>query len=254
MNIKKSTCRSYKTCIFLCQFLCFICCYFMLLCVIISIGGFSSVCPCDDERFLVRCRWCSRSIMAVCWRFALPSPHYERELAVLVLPFLDGSSMDVVFASGGRRLGSIRLDSRVAKLESKINYKAKPALCALIRDAQRGECCGRYEIDAIRYLPTDAGAVWRYEVAWAGDPQRSPRASQIFDTHMNAIDATVHVFESQVDVPQRNGCRVNKTYLCSRPDASGYTRFCRDCERSHRADPERVLRRHGWSPVQRHVR
>lgn len=36
---------------------------------------------------------------------------------------------------------------------------------------------------------------------------------QIFDTHMNAIDATVHVFESQVDVLQQNGCRVNKTYL-----------------------------------------
>lgn len=137
---------------------------------------------------------------------------YERELAVLVLPFLDGSSMDAVFAFGGQRLGSIRLDSRVAKLESKINYKAKPALCALIRDAQRGECCGRYEIDAIRYLPADAGAVWRYEVTWAGDPQCAPEL-QIFDTHMNAIDATVHVFESQVDVPQRNGCRVNKTYL-----------------------------------------
>ena len=30
---------------------------------------------------------------------------------------------------------------------------------------------------------------------------------------MNPIDATVHVFESQVDVPQRNGCRVNKTFL-----------------------------------------
>lgn len=137
---------------------------------------------------------------------------YERELAVLVLPFLDGSSMNVVFASGGQRLGSIRLDSRVAKLESKINYKAKPALCALIRDAQRGEHCGRYEIDAIRYLPADAGAVWRYEVAWAGDSQCAPEL-QIFDTHMNAIDATVHVFESQVDVPQQNGCRVNKTYL-----------------------------------------
>lgn len=95
---------------------------------------------------------------------------YGRELAVLVLPFLDGSSMDVVFASGGQRLGSIRLDSRVAKLESKINYKAKSALCALIRDAQRGEHCGRYEIDAIRYLPADAGAVWRYEVTWVGTP------------------------------------------------------------------------------------
>ena len=137
---------------------------------------------------------------------------YERELAVLVLPFLDGSSMNVVFASGGQRLGSIRLDSRVAKLESKINYKAKPALCALIRDAQRGEHCGRYEIDAIRYLPADAGAVWRYEVTWAGEPQCVPEL-QIFDTHMNVIDATVHVFESQADVPQRNGCRVNKTYL-----------------------------------------
>ena len=33
---------------------------------------------------------------------------YERELAVLVLPFLDGSSMDAVFAFGGQRLGSIR--------------------------------------------------------------------------------------------------------------------------------------------------
>ena len=137
---------------------------------------------------------------------------YERELAVLVLPFLDGSSMDAVFASGGQRLGSIRLDSRVAKLESKINYKAKPALCALIRDAQRGECCGRYEIDAIRYLPADVGAVWRYEVTWAGDPQCAPEL-QIFDTHMNAIDVTVHVFESQVDVPQQNGCRINKSYL-----------------------------------------
>ncbi len=137
---------------------------------------------------------------------------YERELAVLVLPFLDGSTIDVAFASDGQKLGSIRPDSRVAKLESKVNYKAKPALCALIRDAQRGECCGRYEIDAIRYLPADAGAVWRYEVTWAGDPQCTPEF-QIFDTHMNAIDVTVHVFESQVDVPQQNGCRVNKTYL-----------------------------------------
>ena len=137
---------------------------------------------------------------------------YERELAVLVLPFLDGSAIDVEFASGGHKLGSIRLDSRKAKLESKINYKAKPALCALIRDAQRGECCGCYEIDAVRYLPADSGAVWRYEVTWAGDPQRTPQL-QMLDTHMNAIDATVHVFESQVDVPQQNGCRVNKTYL-----------------------------------------
>ena len=137
---------------------------------------------------------------------------YERELAVLVLPFLDGSAIDVDFASGGQKLGSIRLDSRKAKLESKINYKAKPALCALIRDAQRGERCGRYEIDAVRYLPADSGAVWRYEVTWAGDPQCAPQL-QILDTHMNVIDAAVHMFESQVDVPQQNGCRVNKTYL-----------------------------------------
>ena len=137
---------------------------------------------------------------------------YERELAVLVLPFLDGPAIDVDFASGGQKLGSIRLDSRKAKLESKINYKAKPALCSLIRDAQRGERCGHYEIDAVRYLPADSGAVWRYEVTWAGDPQCAPQL-QILDTHMNVIDATVHVFESQVDVLQQNGCRVNKTYL-----------------------------------------
>ena len=137
---------------------------------------------------------------------------YERELAVLVLPFLDGSAIDIDFASGGQKLGSIRLDSRMAKLESKINYKAKPALCALVRDAQRGERCGCYEIDAVRYLPADSGAVWRYEVAWAGDPQHTPQL-QVLDTHMNAIDATVHMFESQVDFPQQNGCRVNKTYL-----------------------------------------
>ena len=136
----------------------------------------------------------------------------KHELAVLVLPFLDGSAIDVEFASGGQKLGSIRFDSRMAKLESKVNYKAKPALCALIRDAQRGECCGRYEIDAVRYLPADSGAVWRYEIIWAGDPQHTPQL-QILDTHMNAIDATVHVFESQVDVPQQNGCHVNKTYL-----------------------------------------
>ena len=136
----------------------------------------------------------------------------ERELAVLVLPFLDGSAIDVEFASGGQKLGSIRLDSRKAKLESKINYKAKPALCALIRDAQRGERCGRYEIDAVRYLPADSGAVWRYEVTCAGGPQCTPQL-RILDTRMNAIDATVHVFESQVDVPQQNGCCVNITYL-----------------------------------------
>ena len=137
---------------------------------------------------------------------------YERELVVLVLPFLDGSTIDISFASDGKRLGSIHLDSRIAKLESKINYKAKPAMCALVRDAQRGECCGRYEIDAVRYLPADEGVVWRYEVKWAGGPQCAPEL-QIFDMHMNAIDATVHVFESQVDVLQQNGCRVNKTYL-----------------------------------------
>ena len=137
---------------------------------------------------------------------------YERELAVLVLPFLDGSSIDIDFASSGQKLGSIRLDSRMAKLESKINYKAKPVLCALIRDAQRGERCGRYEIDAVRYLPADSGAVWRYEVTWSGDSQCTPQL-EILDTHMNVIDATVHMFESQVDVSQQSGCRVNKTYL-----------------------------------------
>lgn len=84
--------------------------------------------------------------------------------------------------------------------------------CALTRDAQRGECCGCYEINAVRYLPADAGAVWRYEVTWAGDSRYAPQL-QILDTHMNAIDATVHVFESQVNVSQQNGCRVNKTYL-----------------------------------------
>lgn len=87
-----------------------------------------------------------------------------------MLPFLDGPSIDVAFASGGQKWGSIRFDSRMAKLESKVNYKAKPALCALIRDVQRGEHCDRYEIDAVRYLPADEGAVWRYEVKWAGDP------------------------------------------------------------------------------------
>lgn len=147
-------------------------------------------------------------VLAICPSVA----DYERELAVLVLPFLDGSSIDIDFASSGQKLGSIRLDSRMAKLESKINYKAKPVLCALIRDAQRGERCGRYEIDAVRYLPADSGAVWRYEVTWAGDSQCTPQL-EILDTHMNVIDATVHMFESQVDVSQQNGCRVNKTCL-----------------------------------------
>ena len=73
-----------------------------------------------------------------------------------------------------------------------------------------------------------SGAVWRYEVTWAGDPQCAPEL-QIFDTHMNAIDVTVHVFESQVDVPQQNGCRVNKTFL-SVEMPRGHTRFCRDCK------------------------
>ena len=157
-------------------------------------------------------------------RLALPVDHgrvlalcpsvadYERELAVLVLPFLDGSMIDVEFAAGSRKLGSICFDSRRAKLESKVNYKAKPTLCALIRDAQRGERCSCYEIDAARYSPADEGAVWRYEIAWAGDSDCAPEL-QIFDTHMNAIDATVHVFESQLDVPQQNGTRVNKTFL-----------------------------------------
>lgn len=139
-------------------------------------------------------------VLAICPSVA----DYERELAVLVLPFLDGSSIDIDFASSGQKLGSIRLDSRMAKLESKINYKAKPVLCALIRDAQRGERCGRYEIDAVRYLPADSGAVWRYEVTWSGDSQCTPQL-EILDTHMNVIDATVHMFESQVDVPQQNG-------------------------------------------------
>ena len=147
-------------------------------------------------------------VLAICPSVA----DYERELAVLVLPFLDGSSIDIDFASSGQKLGSIRLDSRMAKLESKINYKAKPVLCALIRDAQRGERCGRYEIDAVRYLPADSGAVWRYEVTWAGDSQCTPQL-EILDTHMTVIDATVHMFESQVDVSQQSGCRVNKTYL-----------------------------------------
>ena len=39
---------------------------------------------------------------------------YWRELLVLVLPFMDGSTIDVSFASGDKRLGSIRLDSRIA--------------------------------------------------------------------------------------------------------------------------------------------
>ena len=54
--------------------------------------------------------------------------------------------------------------------------------------------------------------MWRYEVTWTADPRCAPEL-QIFDTYMNAIDATVHVFESRVDVLQQNGCCVKKTYL-----------------------------------------
>ncbi|MBN2939474.1 MAG: hypothetical protein JTJ11_05080 [Collinsella sp.] len=46
-------------------------------------------------------------VPALCLSFA----DYERELAVVVLPFLDGSSIDVGFAYGGHKVGSIRLDS-----------------------------------------------------------------------------------------------------------------------------------------------
>ena len=108
--------------------------------------------------------------MAVCWRFVLPFPITSASSPSWCFPFWTALRLTSHLHPVGQRLGSIRLDSRVAKLESKVNYKAKPALCALIRDAQRGECCGRYEIDAIHYLPADAGAVWRYEVIWAEDP------------------------------------------------------------------------------------
>lgn len=40
--------------------------------------------------------------------------------------------------------------------------------------------------------------MWRYEVTWTADPRCAPEL-QIFDTYMNAIDATVHVFESRFE-------------------------------------------------------
>ncbi|MFR7749741.1 MAG: hypothetical protein ACLU1W_02730 [Collinsella sp.] len=148
---------------------------------------------------LVCRRWCSRSIMACAgalpFRFRLQSASLQNH----VLPFLDASSMDVVFASGGQRLGSIRLDSRVAKLESKINYKAKACAvrayprCAAVANAAVATRSMPFAI--CRQTPARCGAM---RVTWAGDPQCAPEF-QISDTHMNAIDVTVHVFESQVD-------------------------------------------------------
>ena len=113
---------------------------------------------------------------------------YERELAVVVLPFLDSSSIDVSFAYAGHKLGSIRLDNRVAKLESKINYKAKPAMCVLIRDAQSGECCGCFEIDAVCYLPAPSAAsattstnlALSYNRLMTTDPSSSNGGSVVF--------------------------------------------------------------------------
>lgn len=81
-------------------------------------------------------------------------PLRARRLGAFVL---DGPhDLGIAFASGGQKWVSIRFDSRMAKLESKVNLKTKPALCVLIRDAQRGEYCGCCEIDAVRYLPADA--------------------------------------------------------------------------------------------------
>lgn len=137
---------------------------------------------------------------------------FERELIVLVLPFLDGSSVSVDIALDGSPLGSLSLDSRACKLESKINYRTKPGLCALIRDAQRGYCLHRYDIDAVRYFPADSGAVWRFEATWAGSPDSLPQLSA-YDARMQPIDACVHLFETQSNVAQPGGYSVNKCFL-----------------------------------------
>ena len=137
---------------------------------------------------------------------------FERELAVLVLPFLDGSSVSVDIFLDGSPLGSLSLDSHVCKLESKINYRTKSNLCALIRDAQRGNFLHRYEIDAVRYFPAETGAVWRFETTWAGSSDGLPRLS-VYDARMQPIDVCVHLFENQSNVAQPGGYSVNKCFL-----------------------------------------
>lgn len=67
---------------------------------IIECEGSRAFAHATDQR-CQRHRWRSRSIMDVRCILCPSVAGYERELAVLVLPFLDGSAIDVDFASGG---------------------------------------------------------------------------------------------------------------------------------------------------------
>ncbi len=129
--------------------------------------------------------------------------------AVIVLPFLDRSTQKIEVRYGAERVASLSIDANAAKWASRVNYRAKPALCNAIRDIQTPYIQGQYQLSFMRYLPVDEGAVWRVETLWRGDTEDIPELA-VFDQAMRPLETEVFTFELQNDVILGNGTRANK--------------------------------------------
>ncbi len=137
-----------------------------------------------------------------------------RRLSVLVLPFLEGQTVEVhvrdaASLSAAGDIARFHLNMTALKWESRVNYRTHKALCEVVRDVQAEHLLDHYQMEFTRYIPGDTGAVWRACIEWAGSDARLPRLA-VFDQCMRPLDAHIHIFEYQPQVKRSDGTLCNR--------------------------------------------
>ena len=137
-----------------------------------------------------------------------------RHLSVLVLPFLEGQTVEVhvqdamPFSASGD-MARFRLNMTALKWESRVNYRTNKTLCEAVRDVQVSHLLGHYQMEFTRYIPGDAGAVWRVCIEWSGSDAHVPQLT-VYDPCMRPLDARIHIFEYQPQVKRSDGTSCNR--------------------------------------------
>ena len=120
----------------------------------------------------------------------------------------------------------LTLRLRQLKLESSINYRTKPELVRLLREAEEDYTPGGYFLRFKDYLESDEGPLWHICVEWPSGAQGEPTLPIIScaDERGNDVAAQIMVLEHQRNVAITDFCVLDRLLVSLKPN-DGRDRF-----------------------------
>lgn len=124
--------------------------------------------------------------------------------AVVVIPFLSVSKVDVVIEVDGEPCVPFRIDLRLARILSPLNYRLKPDLCHRIACVDEKTDSKRFRLRLLRFLEGEDGkAIWRMDVADSfadgllDDTSQDRHLISVFDGEGKPVEFKLYPFETQ---------------------------------------------------------